>query len=274
MKVAGSVTLNCTDNRSSLSGGTVEISGDLTTTSNCNTGTTLFSLVGTGNQTVHSASSSYSIPNLKINSTGGTVTMTDSFAIYGSFYYVAGNVSATNSTITFAEGSSATIDTGSMSFYNVVMSQSYYGSLTFSTPMNVANNLTLSGSDPRAGVSGTYVVSGNVTATSAYNGSAAIQLVGSSGSTITVNAGASLPAGNITVNKSGGAGLTLGSAVTINGSGQTLTLTSGNANMAGYNLSVGSLSLNGNTLSKNGGTLTVNGTVVGGTGSMYGGTVN
>ncbi|MFL5814659.1 MAG: beta strand repeat-containing protein [Bdellovibrionia bacterium] len=277
MKVAGNVTLSCLDGRTGFSGGTVEVSSDLTTTSSCNHGTTLFSLVGTTNQAIHSASSTYTIPNLKINSTGGTVSLTDSFSLNGHFYYVAGSVNTGTSTVTLMNSDSMTftVDTGSMSFYNVVMKPDAYAQISLATPMNIAGNLTLSSLDGRTAVSGTYKVSGNVTSTSALNGGgASIQLIGSGGSAITVNAGASLPSGNITVNKSGGAGLTLGSALTLTSPGQTLTLTAGNADMAGYNLSVSNLSLNGNTLSKAGGTLTVNGSVVSGTGSLFGGTVN
>jgi hypothetical protein len=267
MKVGGSLTTNETYGSAygNINTGTIEVSGDYITSAAFNGGNGLVRMVGTG--TI--SSSGGATPKVEIN-TAGTITLSGSNHFRNDFTYVAGTVVNTGST-TYFDGSTQTISGGSMVFNDVTFNGNF-ANPTVSGTMNVGGNLTFAAASASSVNGGTIAVSGNVTLTTLSNGGTVALTFNGTGTQTVSRASGTWPTGNWIINKASGT-LTLGSAVSLGGAAQSVTLTSGAINMAGYAFSMKSLSLNGNTLTKNAGVLTVNG-VVQGTGSLFGGTVN
>jgi hypothetical protein len=235
-------------------------------------GSTWFRMVGT-NSTITATGTSAGVPNIEI-AVSGTVTLVGTINIPGAYKYTSGTVNAGTSTIVFTDGNSGdtgTITPGTTVFNNVTFSPNN-NNITISGTFSVGGTLTISYGCCGSMNGGYLDARGNVVISNGWiGGTTQLQMNGTSNATITMSS--SGPAGLVTINKTGGAGVTLGSNVSFNAWNQSLTLTSGFINMAGYNLTINNtLTLNGNTLTKNGGTLTVNSTTVG-SGSLYGGTV-
>ena len=232
-------------------------------------------IVGTGNQTFTDSSSP--IIKTEIASTGGTVSLIGTFAMYFDYVYTSGAVDASASTLVFTSGygGSNSITPGVISYNNVVFggNQSAFtvnGNLTVLGTLTISDNVNTFGQIN----SGSLLAYGNVIASNyGAKGTAQLQFLGTSAATLSKISSANLPFGNVLVNKTGGGGLTLISNATLLGPSQNFTLQSGAVDLAGYTFSIGnSLSLNGNTLTKNSGVLIVGGTTVT-SGSLYGGTL-
>lgn len=121
---------------------------------------------------------------------------------------------------------------------------------------------------------GTLKVNGHLTGTTgASGGSSQILFDGTNNETVTVASGATLPSGNVTINKAGGT-VTLASHVAWSGVSQALTLTQGTVDMSGFDLTVGSnLTITAGTINKSGGTLKRNTSVTVPDGAYGGGTI-
>ena len=280
MTIDGNLTFASGDG--SVNGSTLLVAGNVTSDVRVD-GTSVVELTGNASGQTLTTSAGADIPNLTINTGSDNVTLSGVVTIGGQSMYNSngnfvvtsvGTLTTTGSTLQLEPecNGGLTLEPGTATYNNVsiVLSCSTYtmGGET----MNISGNLSFGGNYGDAINSGTFAVAGNVTSSvSGLSGTAALNFTGSGTQTVSVTNSGAFPTGNISI--TGGGTLTLGSAVSWNGSSQATSVTSGAINMAGYDLTLASLSLNGNTLTKNGGVLTVGGTVVG-TGSLYGGTVN
>lgn len=268
MLVNEDLTFSFTDGRASITGGTFEVKGNLISSNNTFVGDTTVVLKGSTDQSI-SGTGQAILPSLNISSTGGTVSFLNSFKVIGNFTYTSGTVNAGTSTVAF---DSTTISSGPVNFYNVKFNNGAYSYTTVSGSMTVTHDVEYAVADGRSSINGGALIVGrNITySSSANNTNMAWVLNGSSTQTITVQG--NQPAGNITVNNTSSV-VTLGANLTTTASGQSITVTAGTVNMAGFNLTTRALSLNGNTITKGGGTLIVNGTAVSPGPAQYGGTV-
>ncbi len=270
MSIQGNLTLN-SGSSPSLTNGTLNVYGNLTLTSGTSSGSAVIQMAGNiAGQTVTGAAGTR-ISNLTIAAGGNNVTFSGTISI-GASYIVAsvGTLTTTGSALVFGGFcSSVSVTPGTALYNDITFVNSCFTYDLGGGTMNVGGTLSLKNGTVNNGIFKAY---GNVDISgTGTSGSAQLQLVGTSSTT--VNASASfVPYGNVTINKTGGAGVTLAGAVSWNGGSQSTTLTAGTIDMAGFAMTVHSLALGGNTLTKNGGTLTVNGSVAA-TGSLYGGTV-
>ena|GEM_PF-1357399 len=188
---------------------------------------------GTGNQT---STFTGRLPHVTVNKAGGTLTFASSFAISKTFTYVAGTVVFESAyTTTFSASDHWGIDSGSVVFNNVVISKCSSCTFSMTGTMKIGGDLTITDSGNMN--SGNIELQGNLTSTdSTVDGSATITLTGTNSQLVTVGS-YDIPNGTFTINKTSGT-VTLGANLTLNGSGQDLTVTSGTLDVAGYNLTV------------------------------------
>ena len=234
------------------------MAGNVTTT-DLSVGGTGTTFDGVGAQVLGASGGTGALPGLDINkSGGGTLTIQDTIEIDGyngsGWTYTAGTVDAATSTVVFATNTS--VNSGSMSFNNVILDSSTGQDLTVTGTMDVDGDLTIT--TLRSVKSGTITVAGNLTSTQTGvgNNTGLITLDGANAQLIDIGTG-DLPDGLLTINKSSGTA-SLGAAFSLNGSGQDLTLTAGIVDMAGFNLTIPDvLTLEAGTqICKNGGVLT------------------
>ncbi len=104
MTVGGNLAFNNTGGVSSINGGTINASGDVTVT-NWNGGTSTLALVGSGTQTLTGTNGAY-VPSIKIASTG-TVNLDGTIELHNmnsSFDYTSGTIAAGTSALKFNTG--------------------------------------------------------------------------------------------------------------------------------------------------------------------------
>lgn len=285
MTINGNLTLGSgsAGDGGNFNNGTLNVAGDLTTLATMSiSGSALFRLVGNpSGQTITSNGATAGVSNLEIAAGANNVTFGSAVTISGNYTLTSvGTLNTASSTLNF-ESSSVSIHPGAV-IYNDVTFWVAWGGSTFnlnSSTFNIGGNLTLNATGGYAMTlgSGTLSVAKDVTSmgSTQIGGSANLTLVGSSDQTVSSTGGGTFPTGNVVVNTTGGASMVLGSAVAWNGGSQTVTVTSGAINQAGYNLTLHALDLQSNTLTRNGGVLVVNGATLGaGTLSAYNGTVN
>ena len=188
--VANVFNINCGTGASALRNiaivgtGTVSVTGDITLTSGSTAattgGTALIEINGAGAQKLGGMSNSKEcrLPNIRINKSAGTLTMTYTISVVGSWTYTTGTVAAGTSTVIFY-GSS--VNGGTMSFNNI----------------NINNTVTLTGSCNVSGVitlaaSSTFITSGQT-----------CTLLSTSGATASIAAipGTATITGNITMQR-------------------------------------------------------------------------
>lgn len=252
-----------------LNGGALVVRGDITTGSRV-TGNVAVQAAGTTSQTITGSVSGSSIPNLTINSTGGTVTVVGTPTFYRSFTHSNGAVDFGTSTVTLLGQYMVAyaLNLPLLNFNNLTF-ESACGSdvLSFNITgdLNVMGNLQLVAGCAGASIStGTIVVHGNVSTSgsSTWTGTAGLSLRGASNSTITQVGAASFGRGNMTIMKTG-ATVTQTTAISLPIAGQSFTVTSGTYNMAGFGLTVAGTLTNNSVLSR--GTSPACGTVTAGT---------
>jgi hypothetical protein len=229
-----------------MNNATIDAKGNVYVVTDGYRGTAIVRVSGAANQSIDgtSASSVGSIPNLQIISTGGTVSLVSTVNVNGSYTYTSGTLDAGTSTLAFI-GNGQTIVPGTPTYNHVTFSATGWAAKSLSAgTMTVAGNLTLAapaGCGTNCALnSGTLNVSGNlVIQNDGFQGSSVINLVGASNTTISAFTATRLPTTTLTVNKSTTAtAVTLLGAVGL-GASQSLTITQGTVNMAGFNLSVG-----------------------------------
>lgn len=250
--------------------GTINAQGDITQASTTDGGSGLLEITGTANQlfTGNATTSAGNLPDVLINKTGGTLTLSGTIRTQGSgadaWTYTAGTVDAitNDSTVVFA-GANTITSTG-MSFDNITFTAS--GTKTLGSNLDVDGNLTISGgtfttsgSDFSINVAGNWTNTSNFTTNSStitFDGTSGTQTLNSGGDSFfnLVHSGAStlqLVTNNLTVT-----GALTNSAGTFDGNGRTNTVT-GLATISGgeYQASTATQTFNGG-LTISGGTFT------------------
>lgn len=264
MTVNAALTMGCTGIYCYADGGNILAYGDVTANNYGYVGTAVVKVIGSGNQLMTGTSPAV-LPSVEIASTGGTVTQSGTLIMSRNYTHNVGTVNTGTSLLQF--GYSSYYSSTSFSFqpgtvaYNAV---SFLGqSNTFSLG---AGTLTANGtltfgdpsSSPGAVNSGTINAGGNIVFTSyGKSGSVDLNAVGATASTLTIGASSSKITSNINIAKNAGVTVTMSSDVPFNFAGQDLSLTSGNLDMAGFDLTINDVLTvaSGSTLSCNGGDL-------------------
>ena len=279
--ITGSLTLNNVtfegnnNNTASISTGTIlTVTGTLATTGAFNvfintpvTGTTAIQAQGNisiGNTSVSgggtgvilingagaqlfsstSAASEGLLPNITIQKTSGTLTLSGILSVTRNWTYTSGTVDATTdaSTVVFG-GNNLSITSAGMSFYNVTTTAN---TSTLTNNMTVNNNLTISGLSVLAPGANTINIAGNWSAwgsTGFNSATGTVNFDGAALQTITSAGGATFT--NLTIDNSS-TGVQLENNATVTG---TLTMTQGNIDLNGGNaLTLGSSVIANGTL--------------------------
>ena len=263
----------------SFNNGTFQVTGNVTQTNKGPTSSTATVIV-TGNplgQTVTGISGERFLP-LQINAGANPVTLSGTIKSATYTFVSAGTFTTTgstldincNSALAYCANTTRALTLGSKTYNHV--SFNGYGTTwdLGGATLNVGGNLAVADSNGVASRkidNGTIKVSGDVNFTGAngYMGNAAIEFVGSAPQTMNT-ANSNMPSGTITVNKSAGT-LSLLSNVSWNKAGQSMTITSGVVDMAGFSLTVNNVLTidTGTTLTQNLGILTYGSLVNNGT---------
>lgn len=269
MTVAGNLTLTNPGYNTSINSGTILVSGNVTTTGpNSTGGNAVIQLAGNASGQTVSGISGGVLPALKLATGTNPVTFSGTFRITSNYIVTSvGTFTSTGSSVTIG----GPIVTVGSEVYNNVTFGGNCQNITLSGTMNMTGNLAFYDTCMGSLSGGAIAFAGNLSTSSWGGGSTTLTFNGSSTQTIT-HTGGVFPGNTITMS---GAGVQLASNVSFNAGTQTVNVTTGSINMAGYNLTVKGLVLNGNTVTRSAGTLIVNGsTVPAGTQSLYGGTIN
>jgi CSLREA domain-containing protein len=215
MNVNGNLTLTTLG---SITSGTIAVSGNVLTTDASVSGAGVILFTGSGTQTLSAGGASGALPGVSINKSGGSLTIQDTIEIDGSsgWSYTAGAVVTTGSTVDF-QGGSKTVDSGAMSFNNVIITLGG-SSLTVTGTMDVNGNLTIASVN---GIdTGTIAVAGNATTTdAAVSGTGRILFDGGGAQTLQVDgAGGTGGVPAVQINKGGGT-LTIKDVISVGGFG-------------------------------------------------------
>jgi hypothetical protein len=168
----------------SLIGGTVNVSGNLTVSAPV-LGSVQISMVGSG--TITGGGATFTVPNLTINSPGGTIDLVGTIVSFGNYTYTAGTVNAGTSTLIFSGENSYInqITPGASVTYNNVQIGSIgtcYGVNQQVIGTMYVQNLTISCSDSihQSYLSaGSIEVAGNLTVNKVSVGAGIVKMVGS-----------------------------------------------------------------------------------------------
>ncbi|MBK7892526.1 MAG: DUF2341 domain-containing protein [Bdellovibrionales bacterium] len=244
MDVAGTLSLASITSSppASINTGTVLARGPIACTNYGVTGTGLIKVGGSSNQTV-SGTSGVNIPNFEIASTGGTVTYSGTLNFIKSYTHTSGTVDAGTSTVQLATGStsSQTFVPGATVFNNLILGG--YNTVYTMTGTATANGTltfnSYTGSPAASYNSGAIVAKGNVVfSTYGALGNVTLSYEGSTNTTLSLSGSVSKPTGLVTVNKSGGAKVTLLSNYALSAAGQDLSISGGTFDLGGYVLTV------------------------------------
>jgi hypothetical protein len=207
-------------------------------------GTGLILINGTGAQLFSSSSpaSEGLLPNITIQKTSGTLTLSGILSVTRNWTYTSGTVDATTdaSTVVFG-GNNLSIASAGMSFYNVMTTAN---TSTLTNNMTLNNSLTISGLSVLTPGANSINIGGNWSAwgsTGFNSATGTVNFDGTALQTITSAGGATFT--NLTINNSS-TGVQLENNATVTG---TLTMTQGNIDLNGGNtLTLGtSAALNG-----------------------------
>ncbi|MBK7892525.1 MAG: DUF2341 domain-containing protein [Bdellovibrionales bacterium] len=252
---------------------------------------------GTGAQTFASASGG-SLPNLQLNKSSGTFGPADGTAnsfMVNSLTLTAGSMTAPSGSLTVnqdfvqsagttfthnggtlvfdnygegsAGGSSSVTTSGTLSVNNLTIAGGRPGSATSWTwnlaaaNFDVAANLSLmrtTGTGALNSNGGSITVAGSISTTTAFaGGTTAITATGTAAQSLSQAASTVIPGATLTANKASGT-IAQTAATALSTAGQSLTVSSGVYNMAGFSLAVNSVLTvsSGAKLLCNGGTLT------------------
>jgi hypothetical protein len=267
MDIDGNLTITRLDE---LNGGTIELAGDLkTVNAGLNAGGPgIIKLDGAADQKVFvdEAGGAGAIPGIEIASTSGTVTFKDIISVMGggtSFLHTSGTVDMGTSTIIFKAAS--TVDAAAVEFNNVTVQLTGSNSLTVTGTLDVNGTFTLTSANNMNG--GTINLGGNVVLSdSDIQGTAVYVFDGTGDQTLDATGGGEFSDGAVSINKASGS-VTLLSALTLNGVGQNFTVTKGNFDLDGFDLSVAGTFLVTDTLTLKGDETLTNGTTTIGTAS-------
>ena len=236
-------------------------------------GDVVITINGTGSQNLIGESDTDSqIPSLAINKSTGALSITDTIVVGGGLAYSQGTISPGSSTIIFELNGNYTYS-GTYSLNNVTFRSALSnntGPTISSGTITALGNLTFDGTfdnnDTLSGP-GTLTIQGNLsTVTNGIDSNVAITLTGTNSQSINL-AGALFTTGTLTINKSSGT-VTLGAALTLDGTGQDLVISSGILDMSTYALTVDDVTtLNGGLIQGSGNFTASNGNMtIGATG--------
>lgn len=219
--------------------GVFDVSGNINITNTATGGggnaAATINIVGSTNQAISStvAADQGILPNVNIQKTGGTLTLSGVISVTRDWTYTSGTVDAVSggSTVVFG-GHNLDITSAGMSFNNLEVDAN---TSTLQTDLTLAGNLTITGGSflspgtYTVNLAGDFTVSGGTynyaTSTVNFNGTGLQTVTG-------------VPGGifyNLTVNNSG-AGIQLGSGITVR---NALTMTQGNINLNSHTLQLG-----------------------------------
>ncbi|MBZ0167426.1 MAG: hypothetical protein K8I00_11525, partial [Candidatus Omnitrophica bacterium] len=266
MDVNGSLTITVLAN---LTAGDITVAGNVVTTDTAVDGAGIVVIDGAGAQNLNAAGGTGELPGVRIDKTGGTLTIQDNINIDGGGWtYVAGTVDAGTSTVIFTDSLTATA--GTMSFANLSIAGGSTAIISVTGTMDVSGTLSLISLSTIN--SGPVTVSGNVvTVDSGVGGTAIIILDGAGAQTLSASGGTGeLPGAEI--DKSGGT-LTIQDIINIDTGGWTYTMGMVDAGTSTVNLTntmtvvTGTMSFaNVSVNASSAGVITVSGTMdVGGT---------
>ncbi len=220
-------------------------------------GTGVILINGTGSQLFsgNSPASQGLMPNLTIQKTTGTLTLSGIISESRNWTYTSGTVDATTNagTVVFG-GNNLTITSAGMSFYNVTFATS---TSTLSNSMSVINNLAITGLSVLAPGANTINLGGNWTnwGTLGFNeAGSTVNFNGPALQTITTTGGENFT--NFTVNNSG-TGIQMQNAVAV---ATSLTMTKGNIDLQTNTLTLGTSAALPGTLNYTSGTMINTGT--------------
>jgi fibronectin-binding autotransporter adhesin len=269
MTVNGTLSLGDTYSGSGqVNNGTFAAKGDVTFSNFGKHGSALLQLAGNADQTLTSVAGAL-IPNVEINSTGGTVFLSGTLMIYNANYtQTAGTVSAGTSTLLLESntGLTRTLIPGNVDYNNVTF-RGYALTTAITGTMKVYGTLTLSDTYASGGggmSGGTVQAFGNiVTASYGKAGTTVVQVAGSTNQSITGIANAKFP--NFEIASTGGIATFNGTLLFNNG----FTYTSGVADFSGttaifaatQTLSPGTVNFNHVTFSGNNTSQTISGSI-------------
>jgi hypothetical protein len=256
MTVNGDLTISQDSNHcgSGLSGGPINLAGNLTISHGCSGATLVVNINGSGTQTVTGTAFEFA-PPLTIASSG-TVNLAGSIAAYTPFTYTSGTVSSGASTVTFFGNS--TITPGAINFNNVGLSSFAYNHLNLSGTLNVGGNLdfSMTGACGSGILGGTINVGGNLSATQSCGGTTQLVLNGTGAQSISQASG-TFPGSLFTISNTA-ATVSLTSNLILDSAVSMTLANNATVTMAGHALTVpGTLTIgSGATLTRAGGTLT------------------
>ncbi|MFH1022275.1 MAG: LamG-like jellyroll fold domain-containing protein [Planctomycetota bacterium] len=198
-------------------------------------------------------------------SSSGTLSVSGDWTVIGTPAF-----NANGGNVKFDGAAAQTLSSGGIAFNNVQVANTSAAAVAVVGQMDVNGSLTLTSAYDIPG--GIFTVAGNCVSTDAsIGGSCAITLDGTGAQTLSA-AGGDFPNGSFVVNKSSGT-VTLGSALSLPLSVQTLTVTNGTLDMATYSITVngavsvsGAIILGAGTLAAD--SLTVNGLFTHGAGNI------
>ena len=224
----------------------------------------------------------FQFPQIQVSAGTNNVTLNGIVNVDGFTMTSVGTLSVAGSTLAYncqwwdtsCMGTTGVFALGSTVAYNNVAVQGNQNNFNLGgATVQVGGSLTLG--DTSSGYlinNGKFSVAGGLNAiVCGYQGSVQTSFAGSAAQTAQTTTSTcgtpKLPAGNITVNATGGGSLNLQSNIIYSGAGQQFAITAGSVNMSGHALTIpGQLTIGaGTTLNKGGGTLTYGSLVNNGT---------
>ncbi|HXB08041.1 MAG TPA: T9SS type A sorting domain-containing protein, partial [Puia sp.] len=215
-------------------------------------GTGLILINGTGAQQFSSSSpaSSGLLPNITIQKTSGTLSLSGILSVTRNWTYTSGTVDAITgaSTVVFG-GNNLNITSAGMSFYNVTTTAN---TSTLTNALTVSNNLSINGLSVLAPGANTVNIGGNWSAWGSTGFNSATSVVNFNGAALqTVTSAGGATFSNLIINNSStGVQLANNALVTA-----ALTMTQGNIDLNGNTLTLGTTAAAPGTLNYTAGTM-------------------
>lgn len=261
--------------------GTITTLGDIESDTRGCLGDANVTLNGTGSQSVSQIGTDEArIPSITIDKASGTLTLSGTLYATDDWTYVKGTIDPGTSEIVYrAQADGAATITGTHNLNDVIFagsgqytSQTYTidsgttltatGDLTITTDAD-GNGLTLNGPGSVT-TEGNFVTNHAAAGTGSITGTLSLTFSGTNAQSITTST-EGLPDGTWTINKSSGT-VTLGAALTLDGTGQDLVISSGILDMSTYALTVDDVTtLNGGLIQGSGNFTASNGNMTIGT---------
>ena len=238
------VNIQIDANGAATNGFAVNVNGNMgfaANTAYAYSGTTVYNLIGTGNLGIVGASPFFSV-TININTSGTITFLSNVHFSGGTLIYTAGTVVTTGNTFILNGTNTITsknISTGNeITFNNVTAGTGGAATTTtLGSDMRVAGNFTVAVFNGYNFNQNTIFVAGNIiNPVGVTNGGTSIMEMSGSGNASITNTGATpasstgLLGRSLTINKSGGAIVTLTGSLTLNTTGRIYTLTAGTFN--------------------------------------------